>query len=215
MTDVLLIEGALVLDLEADPDRPTRADILVAGGRIAAVADGLADPAHPARAGLPPPARVLDGRRRLAIPGLVNAHYHSHDVLLKGMFEPLPLEHWALLALPPSYPRRLRDELRLRTLLGAAECLRAGITTVADMNRLQPFDEDDLDLVLECYEQVGIRVVYAPHFSEVPPLVTTPFLADCVPEAERWRLGGGPPLVPRGEDALDRVAAAIAARQGR
>ncbi|NKC31460.1 amidohydrolase family protein [Falsiroseomonas selenitidurans] len=208
---MLLIQGALVLAEAAAP--PQRADILVREGRILAVAPGLDDPAHPARAGLPPPDRVIDARRRLAMPGLVNAHYHSHDVLLKGMFEPLPLEQWNLLALPPGYPRRPREELRLRTLLGAAECLRSGITTVQDMNRLHPFDEDDLDLVLDCYRQVGLRVVFAPHFSEVPPTETIPFLADCVPEAERWRLSGGLPLVPRGTDALDRIAAAIAARQ--
>ncbi len=203
---VLLIEGALLADA-------TRADILVRDDRILAIGPGLGDPAHPARQGLPPPDRVIDARRRLAIPGLVNAHYHSHDVLLKGMFEPLPLEQWNLLALPPSYPRRPRAELRLRTLLGAAECLLGGITTVQDMNRLHPFDEDDLDLVLDCYRQVGLRVVYAPHFSEVPPTESIPHLADCVPEAERWRLSGGVSLFPRGADPLARIEAAIVARR--
>ena len=215
MPDVLLIEGALVLDLDGDADRPARGDILVADGTIVAVGPGLADPAHPARAKLPPPSRVLDGRRRLAIPGFVNAHYHSHDVLLKGMFDPLPLEQWNLLALPPSYPRRPKEELRLRTLLGAAECLRGGITTVADMNRIQPLDEEDLDIVLAAYAEAGIRVVYAPHFSEVPPTVTTPFLTDCVPESELWRLSGAPPMFPRGVDALERIEAAILARRDR
>ncbi len=211
----LLIRNALVLDLAADPDQPARADILVDGDTIAAVGPGLDDPAHPARAGRAPPARVIDASRRLAMPGMVNAHYHSHDVLLKGMFEPLPLEQWNLLALPPSFPRRPREELRLRTLLGAAECLRAGITTVQDMNRLHPFDEDDLDLVLDCYQQVGLRCVYAPHFTELPPTASVPHLADCVPEAERWRLSGGVALFPPGVDALTRIEAAITQRQGR
>ena len=208
----LLIEGALVYDHDADTDRPERADILVTGNRIAAIAPGLGDPSHPARQGLPPP-RVIDGRRRLAIPGLFNAHYHSHDVLQKGMFEPLPLEIWNLLALPPSYPRRSREELRVRTLLGAVECLRAGITCVQDMNRLHPFDDDDLDLVLDCYQQVGIRCVYAPHFTELPPTASVPFLTDCVPEEERWRLSGGVSLLPKGVDALDRIEGVIAARR--
>ncbi len=211
----LLIEGALVLDLQGKADRPARADILVEDGAIVAVAPGLGDPTHPARAGKAPPLRVIDGRRRLAMPGMVNAHYHSHDVLLKGMFEPLPLEQWNLLALPPSYPRRPLEELRVRTLLGAIECLRAGITCVQDMNRLHPFDEADLDLVLECYEQVGLRCVFAPHFTELPPTASIPFLADCVPEAERWRLSGGVSLFPPGEDALTRIEAAILARQVR
>lgn len=215
MTGSLLIEGALVLSGADEAERPQRADILVRDGAIVAVDEGLGNPEHPSRAGLPPPTRVIDARRRLAIPGLVNAHYHSHDVLLKGMFEPLPLEQWNLLALPPSYPRRPREELRVRTLLGAIECLRGGITTVQDMNRLHPFDEDDLDLVLDCYRQAGIRCVFAPHFSELPPTETVPFLAEEVPADDLWRLSGGVSLVPRGTDALDRIEAAIRARQGR
>lgn len=210
--DALLIEGALVYDHDGDTDRPIRTDILVIGNRIAEVGPGLGDPSHPARAGLPPP-RVIDGRRRLAIPGLFNAHYHSHDVLQKGMFEPLPLELWNLLALPPSYPRRSRAEIRVRTLLGAVECLRAGITCVQDMDRLHPFDEEDLDLVLDCYQEVGLRCVFAPHFTELPPTASVPFLADCVPEAERWRLSGGVSLFRPGEDALARIEAAIVTRR--
>ena len=215
MTGSLLIEGALVLAGTDAAEHPARTDILVRDGAVVAIGEGLGNPAHPARAGFPPPDRVIDGRRRLAIPGLVNAHYHSHDVLLRGMFEPLPLEQWNLLALPPSYPRRPREELRVRTLLGAIECLRGGITTVQDMNRLHPFDEDDLDLVLDCYREVGIRCVFAPHLSELPPTETVPFLAEEVPADELWRLSGGVSLVPRGTDALDRIEAAIRARQGR
>lgn len=215
MTGSLRIEGALVLADAATADRPMRADILVRDSAIAAIGEGLANPAHPARAGLPPPERIIDGRRRLAVPGLVNAHYHSHDVLLKGMFEPLPLDHWNLLALSPSYSRGPREKPRVRTLLGAIECLRGGITTVQDMNRLHPFDEDDLDLVLDCYREVGIRCVLAAHFLGLPPTEALPFLAEEVPPDELWRPCGGVSLVPRGTDALDRIEAAIRARQGR
>ena len=30
-------------------------------------------------------AEVIDTRGRLAIPGLINAHYHSHDTLCRGL----------------------------------------------------------------------------------------------------------------------------------
>jgi ABC-type phosphonate transport system ATPase subunit len=37
------------------------------------------------------------------IHGLVNAHYHLHDVLARGMFEDIALEAWIALAiLPPA-----------------------------------------------------------------------------------------------------------------
>jgi hypothetical protein len=37
---------------------------------------------------------------KILMPGLINAHYHSHDTLCRGMFEELPLEFWLLYTLP-------------------------------------------------------------------------------------------------------------------
>ena len=42
---------------------------------------------------------VIDAADRTILPGLVNAHYHSHDALLKGCFETIPRETWLLNAL--------------------------------------------------------------------------------------------------------------------
>ena len=45
-------------------------------------------------------------------------------------------------ATPPSYPPRSLEELRIRTLLGAVDCLRGGITTVQDMATIFPYSDD-------------------------------------------------------------------------
>ena len=74
-------------------------------------------------------------------PGLINAHYHSHDTLCRGMFEELPLEMWLLYTLPMG-ANRSKEELRARTLVGAVESLRCGITTVQDMLGLVPLDDE-------------------------------------------------------------------------
>ena len=42
----------------------------------------------------PPGAEVIDAGNKLVVPGFVNAHYHSHDVLMKGLFEELPFDIW-------------------------------------------------------------------------------------------------------------------------
>ena len=109
-----------------DWHQPEVLDIAVAGDTIVGVAESFA----PA---VGTPIEELDAHGHLVLPGFVNAHYHSHDVLAKGTLEEVPLETWRLYALPPQYPPRSVEEVRARTLLGALECLRSGMTTIQDM----------------------------------------------------------------------------------
>ena len=193
--NVLLIKGGRVYDHRGDIDQPPVADILIVGDSIAAVRAGLAD----AIAGSGQPMPELGGRKvgetidaadRLIVPGFVNAHYHSHDVLLKGCFETIPLELWVLSALPPSYPKRNTAEIRARTLLGAVECLRSGITTVQDLATIYPFDEEHLDAMLKAYDDVGIRCIFALQIADVPGVKSIPFWDEVVPADQRGGLSG-------------------------
>ena len=81
MAGTILIRGGRVYDHEGDTDRPPAADILIEDDRIAGIAPEI--PAE--RAG-----RVIDAADKLVLPGFVNAHYHSHDTMLKGMLHPVP-----------------------------------------------------------------------------------------------------------------------------
>ena len=78
----------------ADWHEPDALDIAIAGDAIAGIASRFA-----AIAGAP--IEELDARGHLVLPGFINAHYHSHDVLAKGTLEEVPLETWRLYALPP------------------------------------------------------------------------------------------------------------------
>lgn len=205
---MLLVAGGLVYDHDGNTDRPMQSDILIDAGRIVTVGRNLVAGVS----GVP----VLDARDRLVLPGFVNAHYHSHDTLLKGFFEAIPVELWGVLALPPNFPRRSRRELRARTLIGAVECLRGGITTVQDMARVHPFDEDDIDVVLQAYDEAGIRCIFAPHVTERSPLDSTAFWRDTIPADEQWRLSGpAGPLFPPGTDTAAAVEAFIRPRRTR
>jgi len=174
----LIVRGARVLDPLAPEPRPAVRDIAIGGDRIAAVEPpGKIDP--------PPAARVVDARNMLAIPGLVSAHYHSHDTLLKGCFAPMPLEAWLLHAVPPNYPQRSREEIRARVLIGALEALKSGITTLQDMASVHPFDPGEVDAILQAYDDAGIRCVFALQVGDVPGSRLLPFLEGLLPPAPR------------------------------
>jgi 5-methylthioadenosine/S-adenosylhomocysteine deaminase len=171
-----LIRGGCVYDHDGDPHHPPTLDVLIEGNRITQIDYGLTDRLDPRSL-----TRVIDARDKLLLPGFVNAHYHSHDTLLKGCFETLPLEIWVLSALPPAYPKRSKEEVRARTLLGAAECLLSGMTTLQDMLTIYPFDAEHVDVVLEAYDEIGIRVVFALQIGDIPGLERVPHWKDTIP----------------------------------
>jgi 5-methylthioadenosine/S-adenosylhomocysteine deaminase len=172
-----LIRGGQVYDHDGDVHRPATADILIEGDTIKVVApsqqtDGV---------------RVIEANGKLIIPGLINAHYHSHDTLCRGLFEELSLEMWLLYTLPLG-ANRSKEELRARTLVGALESLRCGITTVQDMLGLVPLDEASTDVVVQAYRDIGIRVVFSPMVWDIPPVAMMRY-RDSLPEDVQDMLG--------------------------
>ncbi len=114
----LLIRGARVFDHDGDIDDPPIRDVLLEDSRIVSVTAPDAD--AEVKAGVPD---VIEARGKLIMPGFVNAHYHSYDVLAKGLLEDMPFDVWALHSRPAYFGRRSKAELRVRTLLGGLECL--------------------------------------------------------------------------------------------
>ena len=177
-TASLLVRGGQIYEHDGNVHRPRTADILIEDGTIAAIGDALAPPG---------PHQVIEAAGRLVLPGLINAHYHSHDTLCRGLFEELPLEMWLLYTLPMGR-NRSREEVRARTLVGALESLRAGITTVQDMLNLTPLNEAYTEIVLSAYREAGIRVVFAPMVADIPAIAMVRG-GDALPEDVQEMLG--------------------------
>jgi 5-methylthioadenosine/S-adenosylhomocysteine deaminase len=74
-TNKLLIRGGQVYDHDGDVHHPPVADILIENDRIAAVGPRLATEGN---------VEIIEASGRLVVPGLINAHYHSHDTLCRG-----------------------------------------------------------------------------------------------------------------------------------
>lgn len=151
----IAIAGGLVLaGWDAEPAPGT---VLVADGRIAAVAVG-ADASDLARRA----AEVVDASGAVVMPGLVNAHHHAYGNAFRGTENSRPLEQWAPFTV--AYGRRLDAEtLRLAILLGAAEMLRGGITAAIDHSPQVGLHE----AAFAAHRESGMRVGYAPFFHDI------------------------------------------------
>jgi 5-methylthioadenosine/S-adenosylhomocysteine deaminase len=211
--ETILIHSGRVYRHDGDTDDPAIEDVLIKDGKFARIEPGLRT-AHES-GDLGHVDRVINAERRLLLPGFFNAHYHSHDTLQKGCFETLTLDHWGAIAMPHAYGRRSHEELRVRTLVGALECIRSGITTVQDMTSLNPFNGDDLDVVLDTYEEIGLRCVFAPQFANVGRMNVRAFYKDLIPEDQIWRLSGPGRQFPEGTDIIAIVEQAIVDRLGK
>ncbi|RZA08069.1 MAG: 5-methylthioadenosine deaminase, partial [Proteobacteria bacterium] len=83
------IRHAQVLCLDDADTRYDDADILIVDAQIVAIGPAL-------DAVVPLGAQVIDARGMLAMPGLINAQFHSPGNFLKGQLDSLPLEIFML-----------------------------------------------------------------------------------------------------------------------
>jgi cytosine/adenosine deaminase-related metal-dependent hydrolase len=196
----LLIKDATVIAMDADHgSRPFRADVEVRGQRIAAIGTGLEAPG----------ADVLDGRRRLVIPGMVNSHFHSNQNFLRGRYPGRPLESLMLYAYPFDPALAVSPDLvYLRTLIVAIESLRNGVTCLLDdCIELPEQDLDQLGAMFRAYDDAGIRANCSGHMINKPFLDTLPYSRRFLPPDLVELVDGAPP--PTSEQYLEFAEEAV------
>ncbi|MBO6716745.1 MAG: amidohydrolase [Rhizobiaceae bacterium] len=187
-----LIRGGTILTLDGSTGtQPIEGDVLIEGTRIAAIGQNLE---------AMPGARIIDGRGKLIMPGLVNAHTHSSETFFRGRYEKMPLEVWLLYAYPLLMgPVIDKDLLHLRSLLLATESLKAGVTTLSDCFFDPPSHElDRLGTVFGAYELSGIRANVSSGVMNIPTLDALPFARDVMPQDVQKQLDFGPPITAAG-----------------
>ena len=174
-----VLEGARVYRHSKDTDNPAVQAVFVQDGRIAGIGEDIP---------LSNDIRRIKLDNHMLVPGFVNGHYHSHDVLAKGMFETMSLERWGLIA-GAIGSNRSPEEILLRTTLGAIECARNGITTIQDFLNLAPYDPELLDAVIEAYRKVGVRVILGITVRDRSQLDTILWADEMIPEEQHAIVG--------------------------
>ncbi|MDD1653502.1 MAG: amidohydrolase family protein [Methanomicrobiales archaeon] len=76
---------------------------------------------------------TLDGRHRLALPGLVNTHTHAAMTLLKGYADDMPLQEWLTQKIWPLEAHLTGEDVYHGTRLACLEMIRSGTTAFNDM----------------------------------------------------------------------------------
>ena len=203
----LSIRNALAALPAGDGYRLERVNIGIRDGVIAAIEPAGRD--DEPEGGRGRWAEILDASDFLAIPGLINAHTHSHAVLARGTFRNLPLE----VASPLIAAGRVgasEREVYVGALLQAAESLRHGTTALLD-HLEQP--EPGLEAAAQAYLDAGIRAVLVPSIRNRPYYETLPSGAGVIPLEVRARLEAHP--LPTAEAYLATCRRLVKAWHGR
>jgi len=120
----LLLRGGTVLTLDSRATVLPGADVLVADGRIRHVGS-FPD--------MPPGTRVLDVSGALVLPGLIQGHLHLGQTFFRGLAEGRRLLAWLRERIWPLEAAHDDESAYWCGLLGAAECLLGGTTTIQDI----------------------------------------------------------------------------------
>jgi 5-methylthioadenosine/S-adenosylhomocysteine deaminase len=176
----LVIRGADLLGVEEHRVQVATGDVVIAGGQIRAAGPGAAD-------GITDAADEIPGQGLLAMPGLVNCHFHSPGNLLKGAVENLPLELFMLYEVPPFMEEPVATRVAyLRTMLGALEMLKQGVTAVHDDAFFLPIvTHPEVDAVMNAYRDSGLRAVVALDQPNEIEYLKHPFLEALLSESDR------------------------------
>jgi 5-methylthioadenosine/S-adenosylhomocysteine deaminase len=119
----LLLRGGTILTLDAEAT-VLQGDVLVEDGRIRAIGR-IPEP--------PPAARVLDVSGCFVLPGLVQGHLHLGQTFFRGLAENRRLLAWLRERIWPLEAAHDDESAYWCALLGAAECLLGGTTTIQDI----------------------------------------------------------------------------------
>src|SRR5258707_8264051 len=152
----LIVAGGTVVTMDAERRVVEDGAVAVTGDAIVAVA------ARPEILARYTAARQIDARGKLVLPGFINGHTHVPMTLLRGLKDDVTLDVWLKSYIFPAEAKNVTEDfVRWGTRLAAAEMIRSGITTFADMYYFE-------DAIAEETKAAGLRGILGETWIDFP-----------------------------------------------
>ena len=196
MTGVLLTD-ATVLTMDGARTAYERGWVWWEGALIRGVGPASRPP------DLPPGTAVISLPGHVVMPGLVNAHAHASNNVMRGVFDELPLEAWIEGLMWKTLRQMDGEAAEAGATLALWELMRQGVTTTANSEFSWPH-LDWSDGTLTAIRRSGVRCLYSRMTKDSPDPASPAFFvpedaretpALAIAEVERLRRAFTSPLV--------------------
>jgi len=152
----LLISGGMVVTMDGPRSVYEDGAVALTGDTIIAVGPrSEIEAKYQAR-------QTINATNHLILPGFINGHTHVPMTLFRGIHDDVTLNDWLYKYIFPAEAKNVTEEfVRWGTRLAAAEQIRSGVTTFADMYYFE-------DAVAEETKAAGMRGVLGETFIDFP-----------------------------------------------
>jgi len=152
----LIVLGGTVITMDAERRILNDAAIAVKGDSILAIGPSTEILAKYSS------ANQIDARGKLILPGFINGHTHAPMTLLRGLKDDVTLDVWLKNYIFQAEAKNVTEDfVRWGTRLAAAEMIRSGVTTFADMYYFE-------DAIAEETKAAGMRGILGESWLDFP-----------------------------------------------
>jgi 5-methylthioadenosine/S-adenosylhomocysteine deaminase len=162
-----LIKGGYVVTLDQHLGELVAGDVLIEDGVIADVAPSIRESN----------AELVDARRKLVMPGLIDTHRHTWETLTRSWISEGDLAVYMKVINGTIGPRYRPEDVYIGNLLGAIGALNSGITTMLDWSHIMN-SPAHADAAVRGLRDSSIRAVFAYGYSAIPGWDKTPGAED-------------------------------------
>ncbi len=125
MYSKILIKDAVIITMNKNNEVFDCGDILIENDLIKSVGQSIQDEINN--------AKIIPGKGKVVIPGLINAHNHAAMSLFRSYADDYPLMEWLEKKIFPAEARLEPEDIYWGALLAMLEMIRGGTTTFVDM----------------------------------------------------------------------------------